>query len=59
LSEEAEGYIPKVIANRPVITTTGHWVLPMWREDPGPADCRSVMICSSRTATATCRFRNL
>eukprot|EP00898_Chlorokybus_atmophyticus_P007206 jgi/Chlat1/7487/Chrsp60S06998 len=35
LSEESEGVIPKVLANKLIVLTSGEWVLPFWREAHG------------------------
>ena len=32
LGIEADGGIPKVTANKPIVLSTGEWVLPFWRE---------------------------
>lgn len=32
LSQDADGGVPKVTANKPVVMSTGEWVLPYWRE---------------------------
>ena len=32
LSQDADGGVPKVTANKPAVLSNGHWVLPYWRE---------------------------
>lgn len=32
LSQDADGGIPKVTANKPAVLSDGSWVLPYWRE---------------------------
>jgi len=44
LSEQADGPVPKVIANPPIVDPrTGHWVLPFWRETP-----RGEVVCPTK-----------
>ena len=32
LSQDTDGGVPKVTANKPAVLSNGHWVLPYWRE---------------------------
>ncbi|KAK3274877.1 hypothetical protein CYMTET_16966 [Cymbomonas tetramitiformis] len=48
LSQDAEGGVPKVIANKPVLLESGMLLLPFWREDPSPISrtCKLAKACA-------------